>query len=82
MALIDAVVRLIPGVLGHDKSTASESFEDGLLEYPQYTRPAEFEGMAVPEVLTSGDHKRIEKWRKDEALKRTRERRPDLFRGK
>lgn len=82
MALIDAVVRLIPGVLGHDKSTETESFEGGLLEYPQYTRPAEFEGMTVPEVLTSGDHKRIEKWRREEAFKRTRERRPDLLKHK
>jgi len=82
MVLIDAVVRLIPGVLGHEKSTESESFEDGLLEYPQFTRPAEFKGMTVPEVLTSGDHKRIEKWRREEAVKRTRERRPDLLRGK
>ena len=79
MVLVDAVVRLIPGVLGHSESVKSESFEDDLLEYPQYTRPAEFEGMKVPQVLLGGDHKKIEKWRKEEALKRTRQRRPDLL---
>jgi tRNA (guanine37-N1)-methyltransferase len=78
LALIDAVVRLIPGVLGHSESTKSESFEDNLLEYPQYTRPAEFSGMKVPEILLSGDHEKIREWRKETALKRTRERRPDL----
>jgi tRNA (guanine37-N1)-methyltransferase len=79
MALVDAVVRLIPGVLGHKESAKSESFEEGLLEYPQYTRPAEFMGMRAPDVLTSGDHKEIEAWRRREALKRTKERRPDLI---
>lgn len=79
LVLIDAVVRLIPGVLGHDDSVKSESFENNLLEYPQYTRPAEFEGMKVPEVLLSGNHKKIEAWRKEEALKRTKNRRPDLI---
>jgi tRNA (guanine37-N1)-methyltransferase len=79
MALIDAVVRLIPGVLGHSESPKSESFEGGLLEYPQYTRPAEFKGMRVPEVLTSGDHKKIEAWRNKQAMERTRQRRPDLL---
>jgi tRNA (guanine37-N1)-methyltransferase len=78
MVLADAVVRLIPGVLGHKESTKTESFENGLLEYPQYTRPAEFEGMKVPQVLLSGNHKKIEEWRREEALKRTNERRPDL----
>ena len=78
LVLIDAMARMIPGVLGHDKSVNSESFEGGLLEYPQYTRPALFEGMAVPEVLVGGDHKKIDKWRKSQALKRTSERRPDL----
>jgi tRNA (guanine37-N1)-methyltransferase len=78
MVLIDAAARLIPGVLGHGGSTACESFEDGLLEYPQYTRPAEYMGMKVPEVILSGDHKKIEKWRKSESLKRTVRRRPDL----
>lgn len=79
LALVDAVARLIPGVLGHKESTKSESFENNLLEYPQYTRPAAFEGMEVPEVLLSGDHKRIEAWRRNEALRRTREKRPDLL---
>jgi tRNA (guanine37-N1)-methyltransferase len=79
LVLIDAMARLIPGVLGHGESINSESFEDGLLEYPQYTRPAVFEGMAVPEVLIGGDHKKIEKWRKAQAIKRTSERRPDLL---
>jgi tRNA (guanine37-N1)-methyltransferase len=79
MVVVDAVVRLIPGVLGHEGSVVSESFEDGLLEYPQYTRPAEFEGMKVPAVLLSGDHDKIKKWRKDQALERTKKRRPDLL---
>ncbi|MFA5499819.1 MAG: tRNA (guanosine(37)-N1)-methyltransferase TrmD [Candidatus Omnitrophota bacterium] len=78
MVLADAVVRLIPGVLGHKESTKTESFENGLLEYPQYTRPAEFEGMKVPQVLLSGDHKKIEEWRRKEATNRTGKRRPDL----
>lgn len=79
MALIDSVVRLIPGVLGREDSIMSESFEESLLEYPQYTRPADFDGMRVPEILLSGDHKKIAQWRKAEALKRTRQRRPDLL---
>jgi tRNA (guanine37-N1)-methyltransferase len=79
LVIVDAVVRLIPGVLGHKDSIKSESFEDNLLEYPQYTRPAEFKGMKVPDVLLSGDHKKIEAWRSREALKRTFKRRPDLF---
>ncbi|MBN2726804.1 tRNA (guanosine(37)-N1)-methyltransferase TrmD [Candidatus Mcinerneyibacteriota bacterium] len=78
MALVDAVVRLIPGVLGNEDSAAEESFSEGLLEYPQYTRPAEFRGRAVPEVLLSGDHARIAAWRKEEALKKTLRVRPDL----
>lgn len=82
LVLIDSVVRLIPGVLGSEDSLESESFENGLLEYPHYTRPADFRGMKVPEVLLSGDHKRIEKWRKEEALKRTKTRRPDLLKKK
>ena len=79
LVLIDSVARLVPGVLGDDESKDEESFENNMLEYPQYTRPAEFEGMKAPEVLLSGDHKKIEKWRKDEALERTRKRRPDLL---
>jgi tRNA (guanine37-N1)-methyltransferase len=79
MVLIDAVVRLIPGVLGDDESLKFESFEDGLLEYPQYTRPSDFNGMKVPEILLSGNHKRIDEWRRKQAIQRTRERRPDLL---
>ena len=79
LVLIDSVVRLIPGVLGDDESAKFESFENGILEYPQYTRPAVFKGKSVPQVLLSGNHKNIEDWRKREALKRTRERRPDLL---
>ena len=82
LVLIDAVARMIPGVLGDADSIKSESFENGLLEYPQYTRPADFLGMKVPEVLISGDHKKIEAWRKKEALKRTLERRPDLIKDR
>ena len=78
MALLDAVVRLLPGVMGNARSGASESFADGLLEYPHYTRPQIFEGRAIPEVLTSGDHGRIAAWRRAEALRLTGERRPDL----
>jgi tRNA (guanine37-N1)-methyltransferase len=79
MVVIDAVVRLLPGALGDEESTENESFSAGLLEYPQYTRPREFRGLAVPEALLSGDHARIERWRAAEALRRTRERRPDLY---
>ena len=82
MVLIDSIVRLIPGVLGDDNSAKFESFESGMLEYPQYTRPAEFIGKRVPEVLLSGDHKKIEVWRKAHALNRTMERRPDLIKRK
>jgi tRNA (guanine37-N1)-methyltransferase len=78
MVVIDAVTRLLPGALGDDESSHDESFSHGLLEHPQYTRPAEFRGMKVPEVLLSGDHAQIEKWRRAQAGKRTRERRPDL----
>ena len=77
--LIDACVRLLPGVLGEPESLAHESFEGGLLEYPQYTRPREFEGRPIPEILLSGDHKRIAEWRKSAALKLTEARRPDLI---
>jgi len=81
MVYMDAVVRLLPGVLGHENSTADESFTAGLLEYPQYTRPPEFEGMAVPEVLTSGNHARIAEWRRAQAVIRTAAVRPDLVEG-
>jgi tRNA (guanine37-N1)-methyltransferase len=80
MAVIDAVTRLIPGVLGNLQSPHEESFTNGLLEYPQFTRPEEFRGMKVPEVLVSGDHERIKNWRREMSLKLTQERRPDLFR--
>jgi len=76
--VVDAVARLIPGVLGEANSATDESFSDGLLEYPHYTRPADFRGLKVPEILLSGNHAAIEAWRKTEAVKRTVERRPDL----
>jgi len=79
MVVIDAVTRLLPGALGHELSSADESFSHGRLEHPQYTRPAEFRGMKVPEVLLSGNHAEIEQWRRDQALVRTREQRPDLL---
>lgn len=79
MVLIDAVVRLLPGALGDATSAANDSFADGTLEHPQYTRPRKFRGMEVPEVLLSGDHGRIATWRKEEAIRRTRARRPDLL---
>src|SRR5687767_13820896 len=79
MVVIDAVTRLIPGVLGDEESSHDESFSHGLLEYPHYTRPAEFRGMKVPEVLMSGNHAEIEKWRREQAQLRTKERRPDLL---
>ncbi|HDZ86667.1 MAG TPA: tRNA (guanosine(37)-N1)-methyltransferase TrmD [Actinobacteria bacterium] len=79
MVLLDAVTRKLDGVLGSSESLAEESFEKGLLEYPQYTKPAEFEGLKVPEVLLSGHHQKIEDWRKEESLRRTKERRPDLL---
>jgi tRNA (guanine37-N1)-methyltransferase len=77
--VIDTVARLVPGVLGNEKSAAEESFTDGLLEYPQYTRPEIFRGMEVPDVLLSGDHERIKQWRRERSLEITRERRPDLL---
>lgn len=79
MAVIDAVVRLVPGVLGCGDSGTEESFSEGLLEYPQFTRPVEHRGMKVPDVLLSGNHAEIEEWRKEQALKRTRRFRPDLY---
>jgi tRNA (guanine37-N1)-methyltransferase len=78
-ALIDACVRLLPGVMGKEASGAEESFEAGLLEYPQYTRPQDFEGRAIPEVLVSGDHAKVKAWRRAEAERLTSERRPDLW---
>jgi tRNA (guanine37-N1)-methyltransferase len=79
LVLLDATVRLLPGVMGNALSGTHESFESGLLEHPHYTRPAEFEGRTIPEVLTSGNHALIEKWRREEAERLTRERRPDLL---
>jgi tRNA (guanine37-N1)-methyltransferase len=80
MALLDACIRLFPGVMGNAQSGASESFSGGLLEYPHYTRPQVFEGRAIPDVLTSGDHGKIAAWRKAESEHLTAERRPDLLR--
>jgi tRNA (guanine37-N1)-methyltransferase len=80
LVVIEAVARLLPGVMGNDESATDESFSSGLLEYPQYTQPAEFQGWPVPEVLRSGDHGRIARWRHAQALRRTLERRPDLHR--
>ena len=79
MVVIEACVRLIPGVLGQADSLSSESFEDGLLEHPQYTRPRTFEGLEIPEVLLSGDHKKVAAWREEQRRETTRERRPDLW---
>ena len=79
LVLIDAVARLVPGVLGDAGSALSDSFQDGLLDAPSYTRPAEYRGLAVPDVLRSGDHEAIRTWRDDQRLARTRERRPDLL---
>jgi tRNA (guanine37-N1)-methyltransferase len=81
LVVIDAVARLVPGVMGNEQSGHDESFGDGLLEYPQYTRPAEFRGWMVPEVLRSGDHERVARWRRAQALYRTMRRRPDLSQG-
>jgi len=79
MVLLDAVVRLLPGVMGNDQSGENESFETGLLEHPHYTRPQEWKGMTIPEVLTSGNHKKIADWQREQAEKLTRQRRPDLL---
>ena len=79
VVLVDAVVRLLPGVLGHEQSAHDDSFSADLLEAPQYTRPAEFRGWKIPEVLLSGNHAEIAKWRKEQALKRTKQNRPDLL---
>jgi len=81
MALMDAVTRLLPGVLGSPGSALADSFSTGLLDHPHYTRPEVFEGQAVPPVLLGGDHCAIERWRRQQALERTRQRRPDLLSG-
>jgi tRNA (guanine37-N1)-methyltransferase len=80
VVLVDSIVRLLPGTLGHEQSAGDDSFSNGLLEAPQYTRPADFRGWKIPEVLLSGNHAEIAKWRKEQAIKRTGENRPDLFR--
>jgi tRNA (guanine37-N1)-methyltransferase len=79
MVVVDAVVRLLPGALGSETSAVFESFSEGLLDHPQYTRPPEFRGMKVPDVLLSGNHAEIERWRKEAALTKTRRNRPDLL---
>ena len=79
MVMIDAIARMLPGVLGSEESAPTDSFYEGLLGYPQYTRPREFEGLAVPEVLFSGDHARIRRWRREQSLRITKENRPDLL---
>ncbi len=79
LVVMDACVRLLPGVMGHEASGHEESFSDGLLEYPQYTRPQTFEGRGIPEVLTSGDHAKVAAWRREQAEKLTQSRRPDLW---
>jgi tRNA (guanine37-N1)-methyltransferase len=79
LVMTDALVRLLPGVLGDAESALTDSFQDDLLEAPVYTRPAEFKGIKVPDILLSGDHKKIEKWRSDKAVERTKQRRPDLY---
>ncbi len=82
LVILDVVARLVPGVVGDEQSVARDSFADGLLDFPQYTRPAEFNGLSVPSVLLSGNHGEIERWRRREALRRTLERRPDLLAGR
>ena len=79
VVLVDSIVRLLPGALGHEQSADDDSFSNGFLEAPQYTRPADFRGWKVPEVLLSGNHSEIAKWRKEQAIERTRENRPDLL---
>ena len=82
MVIIDSVVRLLPGALGDNDSSKNESFSENLLEYPHYTRPADYKGMKVPDVLLSGDHEKIKEWRKKEAVKATKKKRPDLMNAK
>ena len=79
MVMMDAISRLVPGVLNNDVSAETESFQDNLLEYPQYSRPEEWRGKKVPEVLLSGNHKKIAEWRREKSIERTLERRPDLL---
>lgn len=79
VVLVDSIVRLLPGTLGHEESAGDDSFSDGLLEAPQYTRPADFRGWKVPDILLSGNHAEIAKWRKEQAIKRTKQNRPDLL---
>ena len=79
MVMVDAISRMVPGVLSNKESGETESFEGSLLEYPQYTRPEIYEGLRVPEILLSGDHAKVDRWRRDQSLLRTMERRPDLF---
>jgi tRNA (guanine37-N1)-methyltransferase len=81
LVVIEAVTRLVPGVMGNDESSAEESFSQGVVEYPQYTRPAVFREWEVPAVLRSGDHARVARWRRAQSLRRTRQRRPDLLSG-
>lgn len=81
MVMVDSVVRLLPNVLGCNESAVDESFSEGLLEYPQYTKPSDFRGMKVPDILLSGNHKMIENWKKERAVERTKERRPDLYKN-
>src|SRR5947208_11599195 len=80
VVVVDAVVRLLPGALGHELSATDDSFSEGVLEAPQYTRPAEFRGWKIPDILLSGNHAEIAKWRKEQAIERTRQNRPDLLR--
>lgn len=82
MVLLDAVIRLLPGALGEPESVVEESFSEGLLEYPQYTRPAQFRGWEVPEVLLSGNHEAIRRWRREMSIEETKKKRPDLLRGR
>lgn len=82
MAVVDAVTRLIPGVLGNKESLSHESFQEGMLEYPHYTRPRDYLGYEVPDVLVSGNHDKVERWRREQAIERTREKRPDLFKDR
>jgi tRNA (guanine37-N1)-methyltransferase len=79
MAVADAVIRLLPGVLGNEQSLEMESFAEGMLEHPQYTRPAEFRGLKVPDILLSGNHQEIKRWRREQAVKKTKGRRPELL---